>query len=177
MFARTFVEKRVPVRNVARLMVILLDAPPPSTDYDVVRLAEPSRQTDQRTRLGARGLVSYTRQQINEEAARSRPGLVTVGHIRLPTELDAALTAVPFDDAGINATAGNAAFGRLTVLAEQQLDEACRDGADRRPVLTATHRARSVASRLLAWQYPEIIVLATEEYPPSHRLPPAHPPP
>jgi hypothetical protein len=176
LFGRTFVEERVPVRNVARLMVLLLDAPPPSTGHDLVRLAEPSRRTDQRERLGARGLVSHTRKQINEEAARFRPGLETVEHTRLPAELDAALTAVPSDGIGIDAAVGSVYLDHLTALAEQQLKER-PDGGDQRPLLTATYRSRSVASRLLAWQYPEIVVHAAEEYPPSYRLPPADPPP
>jgi hypothetical protein len=176
LFARTFVEERVPVRNAARLMVLLLDAPPPSKGHDLVRLAEPSRQTDQRARPGARGLVAYTRQQMNEEAARSRPGVATVEQTRLPAELDAALTAVPLGDAGIDAQVDSAEFDNLMDLAERQLDVERRDDVDRRPLLTSTQRSRSVASRLLAWQYPEIVVLASEEYPPSHRLPPADPP-
>jgi flagellar biosynthesis component FlhA len=102
--------------------------------------------------------------------------LETVEYTRLPTQLDATLTAIPSDGTGIDAAVGSADLDHLTVLAEQQLEERRGDGA-RRPLLTATHRSRSVASRLLARQYPEIVVLAGEEYPPAYRLPPADPPP
>lgn len=175
LFARTFVEERVPVRNAARLMIILLDVPPPSSGHDVVRLAESTRRAGVRPkRPGARGLVSYARQQINEEAARSRPGLTTIEHPRLPAELESALAAIPIGDAGV--AVRSADLHQLTAFAEGQLEAAQQRDDDRTIMLSATQHSRSVAVRLLAGQYPDLAVLATEEFPPSCRMPPANAP-
>ena len=53
---------------------------------------------------------------------------------------------------------------RLVALAEQQ-------AGTREPVLVAlTQESRAVARNLLAGQYPEVAVLAAEEFPTSYRL-------
>jgi hypothetical protein len=173
LLARTLVDERVPVRNAARLLVLLLDTPSPSTGRDMVRLAEPSRRTDQQPeRPGPRGLVSYGRQQINEEAARTRPGLATVPYARLPVDLDEAMAAIELGDVGLRAEQRADALTQLVERAEEVL----RAGDGEPAIVTATHKSRTVVSRLLTWQYPEIAVLAAEEFPPSHRLrPAAHP--
>jgi len=172
LFARTFAQERMPVRNAARLMVLLLDAQPPSSGHDVVRLAQPSRVAGQRAhRPGPHRLVSYTRQQMNEEAARARPGLTTVTHTRLPADLDAALEIVQLTDTGVDEVPSVADLDRLIDVAERLLEEAPVDG-EGPTLVTATQHSRSVASRLLARQYPEIAVIAAEEYPPTNRLAP-----
>ncbi|HEX8346842.1 MAG TPA: hypothetical protein VF657_19190, partial [Actinoplanes sp.] len=97
LLTRALVEERVPVRNVGRLMVLLLDAPPAGTQRGVVNFAEPLRGTATEN-PGAqcpRQLVSYARQLMSEEAARQNPGVVTVRAACLPPDLDATLSAVP----------------------------------------------------------------------------------
>jgi hypothetical protein len=175
LFARTFVDEQVPVRNATRLLALLLDTPSPSTGRDMVRLAEPSRRTDQQSeRLGPRGLVSRTRQEINEEAARGRPNLATVPYHRLPDDLDETMAAIELGDVGLRAEERAAALALLVGPAEEALRADHEDGT---ALVTATVRSRSVVSRLLTWQYPEVAVLAAEEFPPSYRLRPAGSPP
>src|SRR5215467_2355972 len=168
LFGRTFAAERVPVRNVARLMVLLLDVPPPGATNDLVRLAEPTRLGDERTGRSTPGmLVSYTRQQVNEEAARARPGLAEVPCTRLPADLDATFSALPLSPARVEDGVRPADRDRLMRLAEDLLGQA-------RPTLVAaTQGSRGVARRLLVRQYPEVAVIAAEELPPSHQLVPA----
>jgi hypothetical protein len=169
LFARTFVEERVRVRNPARLMVLLLDAPAASTGRDIVRLAEPARWAELSGDVIPRQLVSYTRQQNNEELARSRPGIVRVDRVRLPADLEAAFDTVPLQEETIREQVSSADFDRLIALAEEQIA-----GDD--PILVAgTQRSRAATRMLLGNQYPEVAVLAAEEYPPSFQLTPTEP--
>jgi type III secretory pathway component EscV len=168
LFARTFVEEGVRVRNAARLMVLLLDAPAASIARDVVRLAEPARGAE----LGGddivpQQLVSYARQQINEELARSRPGVVVrASRVRLPADLEAAFDAVPLQEETIREQVSSTDLDRLIDLAEERI-------ARGDPVLVAaTQRSRAVARMLLGNQYCEMTVLAAEEYPPVVQLSP-----
>jgi flagellar biosynthesis component FlhA len=166
LFARTFVDERVPVRNAARLLAFLADTPGPSTATDTVGLAEPSRRSDQQVPgIGPRGLVAYVRQQINEDTRRKHPGLTTVPHPRLPADLDETATTTEIGPAGLPADASAATRERLVELAEQALRSPGGPA-----LIAATQRSRSVASRLLTWQYPEITVFAAEEFPSSDRL-------
>ena len=167
LFGRTFVAEKVAVRNVARLMVLLLDVPPSGVTNDLVRLAEPTRLGDERTGRSTPGmLVSYTRRQANEEAARARPGLAAVQCTRLPADLDATFSALPFSPARVDDGVRPADRDRLMRLAEDLLGQ-------RRPTLVAaTQASRGVARRLLVRQYPEVAVIAAEELPPSHQLVP-----
>lgn len=172
LFGRTFVAERVPVRNVGRLMVLLLDVPPPGVTNDLVRLAEPTRLGDERAGRSTPGmLVSYTRQQMNQEAARSQPGLAAVSCTRLPADLDANFSALPISPARVEDDVRPADRDRLMRLAEDLL------GQDRPTLVAATQGSRGVARRLLVRQYPEVTVIAAEELPPSHELVRASPAP
>jgi hypothetical protein len=167
LFARTLVEEGVPVRNAARLMMLLLDTPAGSTGRDLVRLAEPTRGAGPGAeRTSPRQLVSFTRQEMNEEATRSKPGIVTVSPARLPAGLDAVLAATPAPDGGSAREADGPVVDQLIDLAEMQI-------ARGDPTLVAaTQRSRVIARELLASQYPDVAVLAAEEYAASQRLPP-----
>jgi hypothetical protein len=167
LFARAFVEERVPVRNAARLMMLLLDAPAESTGRDLVRFAEAIRGAG----LGAerpspRQLVSFTRQEMNEEATRSKPGIVTVHPARLPADLDSALAATTAQDGESDRELAGQILDQLFDLAEKQIERGDLT------LVAATQRSRAAAKNLLSRQYPEVAVLAAEEYPPSWRLAP-----
>lgn len=165
LFGRTFVAERLPVRNVARLMILLLDVPPPVAGHDLVRLAEPSRLGDERAGRSTPGtLVSYTRQQMHEEAARAQPGLVAVERTRLPGDVDTAFSAIPLSPARVEDDVRAADLSLLMSLAEDQL------GEDQPTLIGATQSSRGVARRLLVRQYPEVAVIAAEEFPPSYQL-------
>jgi hypothetical protein len=167
LFGRTFVAEKLPVRNVARLMILLLDVPPPVAGHDLVRLAEPSRRGDEQAGRSTPGtLVSYTRQQMHEEAVRAQPGLVVVERTRLPGDLDTAFSAIPFSPARVEDDVRPADLRLLTSLAENQLSE------DQPTLVGATQSSRGVARRLLVRQYPEVAVIAAEEFPPSYQLQP-----
>ena len=157
-FARVLVEERVPVRNAARLMMLLLDTPAESTGQDLVRFAETTRGAGLGAeRASPRQLVSFTRQEINEEITRSKPGVVTVHAARLPAGLDAVLVGTQAQDGG--------------PVADQLIDLAVKQIERGDPTLVAaTQRSRAAAKKLLARQYPEVAVRAAEEYPPSWRL-------
>jgi len=163
---RAFVEERVPVRNAARLLTLLMDMPGESTGRDLVRLAEPVRAASPGGEWPSpRQFVSFTRQEMNEEAARSRPGITTVHPTRLPADLDTALASMVDDDGTPDAVAGPI-LDQLIALAVQEIEQGD-------PILVAaTQRSRAVAKNLLASQYPEVAVCAAEEYPPSQRLAP-----
>jgi hypothetical protein len=166
-FARTLVEERVPVRNAARLMMLLLDTPAESTGRDLVRLAETTRGAGRGAeRTSPRQLVSFTRQELNEETTRSKPGVVTVHTARLPAGLDTVLAETQARDGALDGKIAGPVADQLIDLAEQQIERG-------NPTLVAaTQRSRAAAKNLLARQYPEVVVLAAEEYPPSWRLEP-----
>lgn len=163
LLARALVEERVPVRNAARLMVLLLDVPSAGAGRDVVRLAEPLRGTGTDAGQCPRQLVSYARQEIREEAARLAPGVVTFEAVRVSQDLDAALAALPLWDGIVPTGLGHLEIARLIELAQEQA---------RRPqpvLVTATQHSRAVARSLLAGQFPEVDIVAANEYPPSYR--------
>ena len=167
LFARALVEEGVPVRNAARLMMLLLDTPAESTGRDLVRLAEPTRGAGLGAeRASPRQLVSFARQEMNEEAMRSKPGIVTVHPARLPAGLDTALVATPAQDGGSDREIAGPVVDQLIDLAEKQIERGDPT------LVAATQGSRAAAKDLLARQYPEVAVLAAEEYPPSWRLPP-----
>lgn len=165
LLTRALVDERVPVRNAARLMVLLLDVPAPGAGRDVVRFAEPLRGTGTGAESGQcpRQLVSYARQEIREEAARLAPGVVTFEAVRVPADLDAALEALPLWDGIVPTGLGHVETARLLKLADQQAHR------PRHVLVAATQHSRAVARSLLAGQYPEVDILAADEYPPSYR--------
>ena len=166
-FARTFVEERVPVRNAARLMMLLLDTPAEGTGRDLARLAEPTRGAGVGTaRPLPRQLVSFTRQTINEEATRSKPGIVTAGPARLPADLDAALTATPAAAGWSHDEGDRSVLNRLMDLAQVLVERGDPT------LVAATQSSRAAAKDILIRQFPEVAVFAAEEYPPSWRLRP-----
>lgn len=166
LFARAFVEERVPVRNAAQLLMLLLDASAESSGRDLVRLAEPTRGAGLGgERPSPRHVVSFTRKEMNEEAMRSKPGIVTLDPKRLPTDLDKVLASLTDAD-GFDHEIDSAVLDQLIDLAEKQIERGDPN------LVAATQRSRAVAKNLLARQYPEVAVLAAEEYPPSQRLTP-----
>jgi hypothetical protein len=154
--ARTLVEEAVPVRNAARLLVLLLDTPAPGRGRDLVRLAEPHRRGvgDRGDRPTPRQLVAWARQQIAEEQARAISGLRDLAVERLPADLEAEL-ARPAPPPG--------AAARLLARAERHV-------ASGDSIVVSTQQARAAARDLLARQYPEVPVKASEEFPPWWRL-------
>ena len=104
---------------------------------------------------------------MHEEAARAQPGLVSVDRTRLPDDLDTAFSAIPFSPARVEDDVRPADLGLLIRLAEDQLSE------DQPTLVGATQSSRGVARRLLVRQYPEVAVIAAEEFPPSYQLRPA----
>lgn len=166
LLARALVEERVAVRNAARLMTLLLDTPSAGRGRDVVRFAEPLRGTATENDGGQcpRQLVSYARQQMNEESARLTPGIATVDAMPLPPDLEAALDAVKTWDGIVPGDVPAHEVARLTALADRL---ALRGDAT---LVAATQHSRAVAASLLVSQYPEITVVAADEYPPSYRL-------
>jgi hypothetical protein len=168
LLTRALVEEQVPVRNATRLMILLLDMPAPGVAWDVVRLAEPCRGAGSGASSGSgapcpRQLVSYARQQINEELARLTNVMFAADPVRLPPELDAALDALPGWDGLAPAEVRNEHLERLFALADVAA------GKPQPTLVAASQRSRAVARNLLAGQYPEVTVLAAEEFPPSHR--------
>jgi hypothetical protein len=157
--ARTLVEERVPVRNAGRLMVLLLDATPPGRDRDMVRLADPTRPTDDESvdLAGARQLVSYARQQINEELARGRAGEVVRKVTRVPYGLEDRVDACAVTGDPLPADV----VAELLALAARQAALA----EDARTLVTGSQQSRAAVRAMLARQYPDIPVWAVEEFP------------
>jgi hypothetical protein len=154
--ARTLVEESVPVRNGARLLGLLLDAPVTGRGRDLVRLAEPHRRGvgDRGDRPTSRQLVAWARQQNAEEQARAMSGLRELPVERPPAELEAELER-PERPPG--------AAARLAGLAE-------RSAATGDSIVVSTQQTRAVVCDLLARQYPDVPVKASEEFPPWWRL-------
>jgi hypothetical protein len=156
--ARTLVEESVPVRNAARLLGLLLDAPAPGRGHDLVRLAEPHRRGvgDRGDPPTPRQLVAWARQQNAEEQARAMSGLRELAVERLPADLEAELERP-------GRPPGAAAAARLRGVAE-------RFAGSGDSIVVSTQQARATARDLLARQYPEVPVKASEEFPPWWRL-------
>jgi hypothetical protein len=156
--ARTLVEESVPVRNAARLLGLLLDAPVTGQGRDLVRLAEPHRRGPghRGDRPTPRQLVAWARQQNAEEQARAMSRLRELGVGRLPADLEAELEAA-------SRPPGAAAVARLAEVAE-------RSAATGASIVVSTQQTRATVRDLLARQYPEVPVKASEEFPPWWRL-------
>jgi hypothetical protein len=155
--ARTLVEESVPVRNAARLLMLLLDSPAPGWGRDMVRLAEPHRRGvgDRGDRPTPRQLVAWARQEIAEEQARGRSGVRELAVERLPGDLEAEFERPE--------PPGAATAGRLLGCAERR---AGIDGS----IVVSTQQTRAAVRDMLARQYPEVPVEASEEFPPWWRL-------
>lgn len=142
-FARSLLAESVPLRNAARLMVLLLDVPPVGTGADVVRLAEP-RRGDRGTsgRPSPAEVVAYARQQVLEEQTRAAPG---------PRDVVAHVVPDGEDIAGLL----------------RHAEAAASSGAS---LVVATQARRAAVRAVLAGQYPDVPVRASEEFPVSFVL-------
>jgi flagellar biosynthesis component FlhA len=144
-FARALLAEAVPLRNAARLMVLLLDVPAAPRDADVVRLAEPRRgdHGSSGSRPTADEVVAHARQQVLEEWTRAEPGPRDVVVHRLPdSDLE-----VP-----------------------QLLQHAAAAASAGVDLVVSTQARRAAVRAALAGQYPDVLVRASEEFPVSVRL-------
>ncbi|SDM10507.1 hypothetical protein SAMN05660642_01678 [Geodermatophilus siccatus] len=163
--ARTLLAEAVPLRNPPRLMVLLLDVPAMGSGRDVVRLAEPHRSEPERPapRPSPGQVLSYARQQVLEERTRTEPGL-----------RDVVVDQVPDRPRAGNAGAlhrgrpADTPPGFVNALLEQ----AARAVGSEWGLVAASQAERDVAHRLLHWQYPEVAVRVSQEFPPTYRLRP-----
>jgi hypothetical protein len=163
LLTRALIQERVPVRNAARLMILLLDAPPSGHGRDRVRFSEPVRgQSRDDDGQCPRELVSYARKQMAEEHARMRPNVTSMDAERLPGDLDDALKAARTDGGILVGAVEPSAALRLFRQAEHHASTG-------KPMVAATPHSRAVAACLLAAQFPDVPVLAAEEYPPSYQ--------